>query len=64
MKRRKFEKHLKEQGCILHHHGGNHDVWLNPRNQKRAPVKRHSELNPTYVKLVCKQLQVPDPDKF
>ena len=26
MKRRDLEKHLREHGCELHHHGGRHDV--------------------------------------
>ncbi len=30
MNRRQFERHLRENGCILHHHGGKQDVWVNP----------------------------------
>jgi hypothetical protein len=32
------ERHLREQGCFLHHHGANHDVWLNPANMKEDLV--------------------------
>ena len=29
MNRKELERHLREHGCVLHHHGGRHDVWLN-----------------------------------
>ncbi|MCI0700055.1 MAG: type II toxin-antitoxin system HicA family toxin [Planctomycetia bacterium] len=38
MKRRELEKHLGEHGCKFDHHGGRHDIWLNPANNKTAPV--------------------------
>jgi predicted RNase H-like HicB family nuclease len=27
---------LRDHGCILHYHGGKHDVWLNPENMRKA----------------------------
>ena len=30
MNRRQLERHLRQHGCVLHHHSGRHDVWLNP----------------------------------
>src|SRR5215469_7768437 len=32
MNRRTLEKHLRAHGCILHHHGAKHDIWVNPAN--------------------------------
>lgn len=61
MKRRDFEKHLQQQGCFLHHHGGGHDVWINPATRRKAPVKRQRELHPEYARGVCKQLGVDKP---
>jgi predicted RNA binding protein YcfA (HicA-like mRNA interferase family) len=61
MKRRAFEKHLKALGCFLHHHGGNHDVWINERNLKRSPLPRHADIPAPLVKAICKQLGVEVP---
>ncbi len=63
MKRRDLEKHLREHGCVLDHHGGNHDLWLNPATNQRAPVERHREIQPWMVREICKQLSVPRPRK-
>ena len=30
-----LERHLRRNDCVLHHHGGNHDVWLNRTNLRR-----------------------------
>jgi hypothetical protein len=38
MNRRQLERHLREQGCVLHHHGGKHHVWINRVNLAQAPV--------------------------
>jgi len=42
--RRDLERHLRQCGCVPHHHGGNHDVWLSPSNLAQAPVPRHSHI--------------------
>jgi mRNA interferase HicA len=42
MKRRQLERHLRDHGCALHHHGAKHDVWLNPVTLAQAPVPRHN----------------------
>ena len=44
MKRTELERHLRDHGCLLHHHGGNHDVWLNPANMRKVSVPRHREI--------------------
>jgi antitoxin component HigA of HigAB toxin-antitoxin module len=42
--RRLLEKHLRACGCIFHHHGGRHDIWINPRTLGQAPVPRHRHI--------------------
>jgi len=62
MKRSQFEKHLKRHGCQLHHHGGNHDVWINPATQAKSPLPRHREYNKKgTVRAICKALGIPEP---
>jgi len=46
---------------MLHHHGGKHDIWLNPRNLSQAPVPRHSELKKGTVKGICRILAIVAP---
>lgn len=59
MDRRRLEKHLKDHGCILHHHGGKHDVWLNPKNLAQSPVPRHRVLKRGTAKSICRILGIP-----
>jgi predicted RNA binding protein YcfA (HicA-like mRNA interferase family) len=61
VKRRDRERHLSACGCILHHHGGGHDVWLNPANQARSPVPRHREIKRGTVRGICRILGIPSP---
>lgn len=63
MKRRDRLKHLREHGCEFDHAGANHDLWLNPVTNQRAPVERHREIQPTMVREICKQLSIPRPRK-
>ena len=58
-KRRDLEKQLREHGCVLHHHGGNHDIWVNQRTLKQAPVLRHRNLKRGTAIGICKKLDVP-----
>src|SRR6266550_4528815 len=30
VKRAKLDKHRRDQGCHFSHHGGKHDIWINP----------------------------------
>lgn len=59
MKRRELEKHLKQHGCYPHHAGGNHDVWVNPETNAKAPISRQRELKAQMGRAICKQLGVP-----
>jgi mRNA interferase HicA len=61
MKRRAFERHLTTHGCFLLHHGGSHDIWVNPANAVQAPVPRHATLKRGTVRGICQRLGVPMP---
>ncbi|MEM9915816.1 MAG: type II toxin-antitoxin system HicA family toxin [Planctomycetota bacterium] len=62
MKRRDLEKHLREHGCELHHHGGRHDISINLKTQARAPVPRHKDMPKIgTIRGICRQLGVPSP---
>ncbi|MCE5280456.1 MAG: type II toxin-antitoxin system HicA family toxin [Planctomycetaceae bacterium] len=61
MKRRQLEKHLRDHGCVLHHHGGNHDIWINLKSLSRSPVPRHPTLKKGTAKGICRMLGVPVP---
>jgi predicted RNA binding protein YcfA (HicA-like mRNA interferase family) len=56
MKRRDFIRELVDAGCYLKRHGKRHDIFVNPRNGRKAPVPRHSELKNSLCELVRKQL--------
>jgi len=56
MKREQFIKELTRLGCVLKRHGGRHDIYLNTRNGRLAPVPRHSEIKETLCKTIRKQL--------
>jgi predicted RNA binding protein YcfA (HicA-like mRNA interferase family) len=61
MNRRAFEKHLRACGCFLNHHGGRHDVWVNPTSLSHVPVPRHNELKRGTVRGICRALGIPAP---
>ncbi|MGB9553407.1 MAG: type II toxin-antitoxin system HicA family toxin [bacterium] len=56
MKRKDFIKELVKAGCYLKRHGSRHDIYVNPKNGKKAPVPRHSEIRNTLCELIRKQL--------
>ena len=61
MNRRKLERHLRDQGCILHHHGRKHDVWVNPTSLAQAPVPRHNWVKRGTALGICRILGIPRP---
>jgi hypothetical protein len=58
VKRAAFLRELAQKGCVLHRHGGRHDLLLNPANGRKAPVPRHNELRDSLCRLIRKQLDV------
>ncbi|MEI6234994.1 MAG: type II toxin-antitoxin system HicA family toxin [Planctomycetota bacterium] len=61
MKRKELERHLRAHGCIFDHHGGNHDLWRNPSNNKKSPIPRHAVLKRGTARGICAILGVPKP---
>lgn len=59
MKKQDLEKHLKKHSCKLSRQGGNHEIWINPKNKKKSAVPRHKEIHNDLCKEICKQLGVP-----
>ena len=60
MKRNELLRLLLQQGCILHRHGGRHDIYINPHNGKKQPIPRHNEIDDMLVKHIKKQLGLSD----
>ncbi len=58
MKRRQLIKHLHDQGCVIDREGGGHTIYINPKNGKKAPVPRHTEIDDVLAKKICRQLEV------
>ena len=56
MKRAEFVRELTREGCLLDRHGGKHDIYLNPANNRKAPIPRHTEIKDSLCKLIRKQL--------
>ena len=59
MKRGQFLSHLKKNNCVLLRNGANHDIYINMKNSQQSAVGRHTELDNTLCKKVCKQLDIP-----
>lgn len=58
MKRAAFLRELVQKGCVLHRHGGRHDLYLNPRTGRKAPVPRHNEIRDSLCRVIRKQLDI------
>ena len=43
MKRRDLEQRLRIAGCFLKREGGNHSIWMNPKNGIIEAVPRHND---------------------
>lgn len=61
MNRKKFERHLRDHGCVFRHRGGSHDIWWNVNKIISAPIPRHKDIDADLVKEICKQLGAPVP---
>jgi len=58
LKRNAFLRELAQRGCILHRHGGRHDLYLNPKNGLKSPIPRHTEIKDSLCRLIRKQLGI------
>jgi len=60
VKRGDLIRELTTRHCVLKRHGANHDIYLNVRNGKSAPVPRHTEIRNTLAKTIRKQLGIEE----
>ncbi|KAA0231905.1 type II toxin-antitoxin system HicA family toxin [candidate division KSB1 bacterium] len=51
-------RELVNAGCYLKRHGGNHDIYTNPKNGRSAPIPRHTEIKESLCELIRKQLGI------
>lgn len=58
MKRQEFIRELEKSGCQLKRHGKKHDIYVNLKNGKKAPVPRHTEIKNTLCEVIRKQLEL------
>jgi len=58
MKRKKFIRLLKKNGCVLIRHGASHDLYQNPLTGKKQPVPRHSEIDDNLARHIRKCLGI------
>jgi mRNA interferase HicA len=61
MKRRDLIRYLEKHGCVLLREGGSHSWWINPAQNRRSAVPRHSEINDKLIIKICKDLGIPKP---
>ena len=61
MKRRDLIAHLSSHGCKLLREGARHSWWVNPTNNRRSAVPRHTEVNDFLARKICRDLGVPIP---
>lgn len=58
MKRNDLLKYLRLQGCEFIREGSRHSWWWNPVLNKRSSVPRHTEINDTLARKICKDLGI------
>ena len=58
MKYNKFIKYLHENNCYKLREGGNHTMFKNKINNKKAAVPRHSDVHELLCKKICKELGI------
>jgi mRNA interferase HicA len=64
MKRRDLLAHLAAHGCTLLREGARHSWWHNVALNKRSAVPRHTEGNNHLARKICRDLGVPEPERF
>lgn len=58
MKRRELIRELIAAGCFRKRRGKKHDLYLNPKTGRSAPVPRHAEIKNSLCDLIRKQLGI------
>ena len=63
MKRRDLVRHLRAHDCEFLREGGNHEIWINLVSKRRAAVARHREVTTYTAETICKELDIPPPER-
>jgi len=58
MKRNELIRALLAAGCILHRHGGRHDIYLNPATGQKQSVPRHADIDEHLANHIKKYLGI------
>jgi predicted RNA binding protein YcfA (HicA-like mRNA interferase family) len=61
MKRVDLVRHVESLGCRLVREGGNHSVYVNPRNNQTSTMPRHREINDFLARKICRDLGISEP---
>jgi mRNA interferase HicA len=56
MKRKELIKIITSGGCVFVRHGERHDLYQNPRTNKKQPVPRHSEIDDNLARHIIKEI--------
>ena len=64
MKRRDLLAHLTANGCQLVREGARHSWWHSRATGKRSAIPRHTEVNNHLARKICRDLGVPEPERF
>jgi len=59
MKRTELLKHLGNKGCVFVREGSSHSWWLNPAQNRRSSIPRHTEIREQLARKICKDLGIP-----
>jgi len=61
MKRRELIRHLSEEGCALLREGQRHSVYINRARLKVSTIPRHSEIDDSLARKICRDLEIRPP---
>jgi predicted RNA binding protein YcfA (HicA-like mRNA interferase family) len=61
LKRVDLLRWLRAAGCVLLREGGNHSLYMNPRNSLVTTVPRHREINDFLTRKICRDLEIEEP---
>ena len=56
MKRKDLISKIISMGCVFLRHGGNHDLYQNPKTLKKQPVPGHREIDEQLARPILKEV--------
>ncbi|MDD5559787.1 type II toxin-antitoxin system HicA family toxin [Candidatus Methylomirabilis sp.] len=57
MKRKELIKKLMAAGCVFVRPGARHDLYMNPKTNRKQPVPRHTEIDENLARHILKILE-------